>query len=147
MLYAIPAYAIGAYSNVRPPPPTTGKNDFSILIVGELHIGKRGMIPEAFERWNPYRSSDWRDEYQYFAVNLSLDALKQVDDARTWRKILGWSREGWDEDEEPQNTRMAKVGFYDRSLKEFEGDPKRRYKSHTFDAVAICYDPCSPRES
>ena len=39
-----------------------------------------------------------------------------------------------------------KVGFCDRSPKSFKGCD-RGYKDYIFNAVAICYDPCSPRES
>jgi hypothetical protein len=68
-----------------PPPPTDGHNDLKVLLVGEPHIGKRGMIPSSFL----YKyEADSRDEFQYFTVPvyLELDLLKDVDDVHTrWK--------------------------------------------------------------
>jgi hypothetical protein len=118
-----------------PLPPIDGPNDLKVLLVGEPHIGKRGMIPSSFVSGH---RADSRDEFEYFTLHLNSDMLKDVDDVHT-------KGEGGEDEQEPR--RVWTVGFYDHSLMGLEADPLRWYRRHIFDAVAICYDPCSPRES
>jgi hypothetical protein len=126
---------VGETSSSPPPPPTYGYNDLKVLLVGEPHIGKRAMIPPSFMC---QYEADSSDEFQYFALDLELYMLKDVDDVHTKRR--------GGKDERESRYVWTVVGFYDHSLMKFE-DPLRRYRGPTFDAVAICYDPCSPRES
>ena len=43
--------------------------------------------------------------------------------------------------------RSQEVRLVDRSSECFEGKRAREYEERIFDAVAICYNPCSPRET
>jgi hypothetical protein len=96
--------------------------DFQILLVGEPHVGQRAMID-----YGPWAlratTKDWRDQYPDFTRGVEASALGEAAYAR------------------------HKVGFCDRSLNRFAGQHDRGYKDHIFHAAAICYNPCSPRES
>jgi len=110
----------------------------TILIVGEPHIGKRAMIPPEFK----HARSSGGSIVRYFSINLPSGALvggpaarvigRWINNARIWRK------------KQPE---AVTVGFHDRSLNDYDGNPKGRYSGCTFDTVAICYDPCSPQET
>lgn len=69
------------------------------------------------------KTEDWRDAFPDFTRDVEAGVLGEK----------GFGR--------------RTVEFCDRSSKRFEGVCDQGYKGHIFDAVAICYNPCSPRES
>ena len=69
------------------------------------------------------KTEDWRDAFPDFTRGVGAGVLGETAHGR------------------------QVVGFCDRSSKRFEGVCDRGYKDHIFDAVAICYDPCSTRAS
>ena len=96
--------------------------DFQILLVGEPHVGQRAMIPSG--PW-AFRTNlrDWKDALPDFTRDVGAGVFGKTAHAN------------------------QKVGFCDRSRRNFEVLRDRGYSDHIFDAVAICYNPCSPRES
>lgn len=107
------------FCTVLPPPK---KIDFQILLVGEPHVGQRAMIP--YGPWSLLANTgDWKAAFPDFTRGVEASVLGET------------------------AYELQKVGFCDRSRKRFEGVRDRGYKDHIFDAVAICYNPCSPRES
>jgi len=102
--------------------PRPKEIDFQILLVGEPHLGQRAMIP--YGNWAlRATTTDWRDAYPDFTRGVDASVLGK-----------------------PAYERQ-KVGFCDRSPTHYETRRDRGYKDHIFEAVGICYDPCSPRES
>ena len=137
MLWTIPGFNYEEYRRENFPeeyPQTDGRNDIKVLLVGERPLGMQEILP-------------WRfNSPEYFAFNVQWDELEEVGHLPAWKEVLSRKFKRGGKIKPSKYISTMKVGLYNRSLEKFEGDPQGRYNGHTFDAVAICYDPCSSRK-
>jgi hypothetical protein len=109
--------------------------ELKVLVVGEQHIWAFAMIAS-----NGYGDTSGLDLYY---APLSPSAIEKGNNRRSNRSL--WGVKKWGKDKESEC--WCKVGFYKRTLDVDYEDTQARYNGGNFGAVAICYDPNSPRMS
>jgi hypothetical protein len=109
--------------------------ELKVLVVGEQHIWAYAMI--AFKGYSGIGGLD------LYNVPLSAIAIEKGNNRRSKRSL--WGVKKWGKDKESEC--WCKVGFYKRTLELNYEDTQARYNGGNFGAVAICYDPNSPRMS
>jgi hypothetical protein len=107
--------------------------ELEVLVVGEQHIWEYAMIAS-----KGYTSSRGLDRYK---VPLRSSAIEKGNNTRSKGSL--WGVKKWGKDKESES--WCNVGFHNRTLDVNYEATQTSSIAGNFDAVAICYDPHSPR--
>jgi hypothetical protein len=104
-------------------------------VVGEQQIWAYAMT--AFQGYSTFGGLD------RYRVPLRSSAIKKGNNRRSKRSLWGVKKSGKDD----ESVSWHEVGFYNRTIDVNYEATQARYNGGNFGAVAICYDPNSPRGS
>jgi hypothetical protein len=109
--------------------------DLEVLVVGEKRTWEYAMIA----------SKDYttRSILGRYIVPLKSSAIEMGNNKRLKGSL--WGVKKWWKEKESES--WCHVEFHDRTLNMNYEATQTSYNGGNFDAVAICYDPCSPRTS